>query len=181
MELENAAPRRVPLLVQEDDQVKSAMPLSCGVVVEVNVIVEFSTGQVFVGAASHVLGVVEEERNARDSTDEVEERLRLNDRVEFTVGASEFPDFGVYGLAVDRPVVVAGVLGLERGKVGSELLKELDAQHVLHLLTLKDHVRKGLGLAKGGVQSMNVGLWQSRRLNPADNSLFIHLSAPLLS
>ena len=47
-------------VIQEDDQIESAVPLANRVVVEVNVVVELLTGEVLVGPNSEVLRVKEQ-------------------------------------------------------------------------------------------------------------------------
>ena len=66
MEFEAAAPRFVPLRIEEQNQIQPSMQPTCRMIVEVDMHIEILTVEVFMCSAAHVLGIVNQICDACD-------------------------------------------------------------------------------------------------------------------
>ena len=94
--------------------------MALGVVVEVDVSVEFLAGEVFVGASADVVGIVEEIGDGSDLADESEEIAALHQAVEALIRRAEFRKIGENGFATGLAAFVGGLAGVEVREGGDE-------------------------------------------------------------
>ena len=140
VELEAAAPIRVPFRIEEDDQVQPAVGLRFGVIVEVDVNVEVLPVAVLVRATAEVVGIVEQARDAGDGFDFRKESGRLDELIELPVGRPDLRELFDDGFGPDESHFVEGLLWVEGGELFEEGGTEVIGEELVD-----DDVAEGLG------------------------------------
>ena len=93
------------------------MPVLDRVAVEIDVRIEVLSGPVLVGAAAEVPGIVEKVVDSGQPADQIEERARLDQVIQFRIGTAELANAFDGGLAAELAGLVARVAALERGEL----------------------------------------------------------------
>jgi hypothetical protein len=131
------APFVAPLLVEVNNEIQTSMVAGGAVVIEVDMGIELLSVFVIMCAASVIIWVIDQVRDACNFGDVIEERFGRNESVERLVERGVRSDLFERGFAAHMPMFVDSALFIENGKLTQKPLGNLFSQKTVDRYVLE--------------------------------------------